>query len=527
MRLGLDGIAGVVSVVFLAGCGAREKDSTSSTGSAGAGTQEDESLSTAVRGDGGTVASTTSGDSEAHLDSSESAGATGPTGATAPTSSTVGTGSGVPPFQPGDTGPSDPVIGELCGNGVIDTYTYTCNADATGQTGATGPLLNLVLPPPDEQCGFEEACDGQLDDDVSCQVLGFGGGKLVCSEQCTFDVLACDGCGTDARIETCHDDFAIGQRPEFVTLATNGIELAMGWTEVCRAHVMWFDQGLTSLRNFDFDIAPCEPRWEALTLAPLGDNWVVEVGGQRIVLDGEGTVVTTRAAEGSALFGASRVGSTPLVVREAPFGVAVVASLLDESGAEVWTTEIDDGAIEPHYGSATAVDDGFLVALRNEARGVEIVHLDANGDITTRTNPGSAETEYPQLASAGGEVRLVWTDFSDASVLWSKLDGVGRPVGEPAVLGTTPLQFNRSPIVVTGTNTLVLLGGYTGETGVGDDHRMRLVDDAGGAIGTDVTVQADPDQALWPQLVIFHGSPVAAWVARGLRRSVGIARVNL
>jgi hypothetical protein len=281
------------------------------------------------------------------------------------------------------------------------------------------------------------------------------------------------------------------------------------------------------LRSIELEVEPCEPRWLQLTVVPSGENWVVEVASLQFVLDGVGEVLASRPIEGRALYGATRAGGMPLVVRGDDAG-GVNAALLDETGAEVWSTAIDDDVIEAEYGSAAAVEDGFLVALRREATGVEVVHLDGAGEITTRTSPGSEETEYPQLAAAGGEVRLVWTDFNDGSVLWSKLDGVGRPLGEAAVLGGTPTQFNRSPIALDGTDTVVLLGGYTGGTGTGAENWVHLVDDAGGTLGTDLLVQADPNGVRWPQVVMFEDSPVAAWVGgSGSFARVGVARVNL
>jgi hypothetical protein len=214
-------------------------------------------------------------------------------------------------------------------------------------------------------------------------------------------------------------------------------------------------------------------------------------------------------------------------VRQEAYGM-VSAALLDEAGEEVWKTTVSEDVIEGQFGSAAAAGDGFLVALRTQA-GVQVFQLDQeSGAIVNTSTPGSASTESPQIAAAGGEVRLVWADFGGTpAVHWAKLDVTGQRLGEKLTIGQAPDFFNRSPIVVDGTDTVVLFGGYTGTVGVGRATHLRRVDTSGATSAGDIAIQADPNLVQSPQVVAFDGGFVTAWVGKGSAGRVGLAKVSL
>jgi hypothetical protein len=361
----------------------------------------------------------------------------------------------------------------------------------------------------------------------TCEAIGFFGGTLSCGQACRYDDAECASCVDNPETEACRDDVAAGKKPSFVALATNGSALTAAWNEGCDAKVGWFDAALNGLHTTTLDGAPCPTATAGITLAPLADGWVAEVGNEQFLLGADGAVVSTRDTNGTALFAAPRPGQTPLIVRQSSYHV-VTASLLDESGAEVWTRQLSDAVTEAHYGSATAVSDGFLVALRTDD-GVQVFHLDeAAGTILDVTTPGSSSTEYPQIYAANGEVRLVWADFGGTpEVNWAKLDEAGERIGDVVQIGAAPDYYNRSPIVVDGEDTVVLFGGYTGGTGIGRATHVRRVDVDGVAAGGDIALQSDPNYVQWPQIVAHDGGFVAAWVGNGEAGRVGLAKIDL
>lgn len=424
--------------------------------------------------------------------------------------------------------PTPPVCADKCGNGIVDTCKTCSGGGGIDPVDPTLPLLDIVLPPPETCVELTEECDGENGDAglATCDALGFAGGVSSCSDACYFDDSACQSCGAAPEVELCRDDLGSGKNPDHVGLATNNSEVVVAWNEGCAVNVGWFDAELEARLTVSLEGAPCALN-SSIVVAPLGPLWVVEVGGRQFVLDGMGATAARRDVAGNARFAASRVDGLPLLVRETTYG-AVSASLLDESGNELWTTPVSEDVTEAHYGSATAVEGGFLVALRTAA-GVQVFHLDGQTGVIEHTHtPGSSSTEYPQVSATNGEIRLVWTEFGDApGVRWARLDQTGGRVGDAVALGSTPEYFNRSPLVVDGADSVILLGGYTGGTGIGKATHLRRIDVTGLTVSGDVALQSDPNGVQWPQLIGFDGGFVAAWVGNGLAGRVGLAKVNL
>lgn len=432
------------------------------------------------------------------------------------------------PTTPVTVDPPSPVCADQCGNGIVDTCKTCSPQGGIDPVDPTLPLLDIVLPPPDTCVELTEQCDGQVGDAglSSCEALGFSGGTLSCGDTCYFDDSECQSCATAPELEACRDELGAGKKPAYVALASGNSEVVAAWSEACTVKVAWFDAALEERLTVSLEDGPCASG-STIVVAPLGPLWVVEFSGRQFVLDSMGVTTSARDVEGNARFVAPRVDGPPLVVRENQYGT-VSASLLDEVGSEVWTTQVSEEVTESQYGSATAVGDGFLVALRT-AEGVQVFHLDGeSGAVDNIHTPGSSSTEYPQVSAAGGEVRLVWAEFGDApGVRWARLDATGERLGSAVTLGSTPEYFNRSPLVVDGTDSVVLFGGYTGGTGIGKATHLRRVDSMGVTVSGDVALQSDPNGVQWPQITRFNGGFVAAWVGGGLAGRVGLAKVNL
>jgi hypothetical protein len=418
----------------------------------------------------------------------------------------------------------------MCGNGAIDS----CEVCSPGVPGTPTPPVLLpagaaavaFLPPQEPVCSLvSEQCDGAQLGEQSCTGLGFTAGELSCNSNCGFSESECQSCGTDSHIAACTDTVAEGQTASNVALATNNDTVAVAWTGSNGVSLNVYDADLNLLGS-----SGClRGTASRLALASLPSGWVLGADSDVFVLGTDGSVQSQRSNAGTmALFATSRPGSTPLFVYSAP---AVTAALLDESAEPIWETAISSDAIEPWLGSAVAVTSGFLVGLRlSDATtgGVHVHHLDQeSGEVTAVNAAGSSATEYPQLASDGVTARLVWADFGNiGGLLWAALDSSGARSSEPVTLGLIPDQFNRSPAVMVGSDTVVLLGGYTGGTEIGRVHQVRRVDENGLSVGNDYPLQQDPNNVTSPQLAVLGDSLIAAWVAFGSPGRVGLAKLT-
>jgi hypothetical protein len=419
----------------------------------------------------------------------------------------------------------------LCGNGAVDSCEI-CTEGSLFGTPLPAPQVPLrdvsfrvapggQLPP---SCVTQtEPCDGSVA--TTCEEIGFTSGTLECGELCVFDHGACESCGTDERIVACRDDVSSSRGPRMLALAATETAAALVWTDPeAGVYFRVFDEALEPLGE-EIQLFPPALR---VAVATVPGGWVVAADEIRFVLDASGALLSESVVPGSSpVFAASREGGTPLLVTIQTPENAALATLLADDGTPVWETEITVSPTEPDYGSATAVPGGFLVALRG-TNGVEVWHLDErDGSSTSAGLPGTSATEYPQLASNGSTAAIVWADFSSTpSVYWAPLDATGTRSAEAVLVGAAPDYFNRSPILMDGSETIVLFGGYTGGTGVGAVHRFRRIDDSGATIAGDYPLQNDPNGVLWPQLAKMGDRVVAAWIGQGEQGRIGLATLT-
>jgi len=188
-----------------------------------------------------------------------------------------------------------------------------------------------------------------------------------------------------------------------------------------------------------------------------------------------------------------------------------------------WDVVLVEHAVEPRFSSAVAVDGGFLVSLRGP-EGIEVVRLERDGSIGARQRQMGSSTEYPKLASCGRDARMVWADFSSQGMMrWARLDGRGASSDEPSTLGVIPEYFDPSPLLCDGHDSIVLLGGYTGGTGVASHLELVRVD-AGGHAGERLPVLGAPYSAYDWRIDALDGDMVVSWIA--LQGSIGVARAR-
>lgn len=302
------------------------------------------------------------------------------------------------------------------------------------------------------------------------------------------------------------------------------------------AHIAWFDADLRRRGEARLDVSPGAVD---VDLAATSDGWVVAVQTeqgvelQRLADDG------TRAGPRTTLAGAWTPGitTTPtgdvLVVHTAERGgrFPQIASLVDRRGAVAWASEVFDGSIEPNFGGQVYTDGGGFLVGRRDNTGVAVARVEPDGAVSAR-RVVAASTEYPSLIWCGAEGRLVWTDFDKLKIRSTALDRAGNAQGPEHVLGGTPEYFNHSPALCDGAGALVLLGGYTGGTGVSNRLDLTRVDRERGAQPGAIRVLADGDHTAYdPRLTRLDDRRVAvAWISLGptrTRAQIGLAVVDV
>ena len=106
--------------------------------------------------------------------------------------------------------------GRTCADVGFLAGSLSCNADCTFNTTMcfTGDDCGDGV----VQAGGLEECDGENLDGATCASLGFGGGTLVCTDDCEFDTSACEapvdcGNGVIDDIEECDGELLAGDSP--------------------------------------------------------------------------------------------------------------------------------------------------------------------------------------------------------------------------------------------------------------------------------------------------------------------------
>lgn len=410
-----------------------------------------------------------------------------------------------------------------CGDDVRSTCTV-CRPGPCGPRPPGGP------PPPEECCEeVTEVCDGTDLGGATCSGLGFAGGTLECTGQCTVDEGTCTTCRSGASILGCDDAVVTGLAPSALALAATATDVALAWvSDGGSLRFARFDSMLRRVTETEC-FGPSDAR--RVALAETTSGWLLAVGSSAgldiYALDRDGAVRGTsrRVVGGHSPLMAGRSGSTPLLVWTA--GGNVRAALLDDGGDELWRTDLASSPTEPHLGSAVAVGDGFLVAMR--VAGVQVYRLRASdGRVTSTSTPGGSATEYPKLASDGTTARISWSDFGGSGrALWAPLDADGARTATATELGAIPDYFNPSPMVAIGADTLVLLGGYTGTTAHAGQLDLRRLRATGATIGTGYTLDEDPNMATDYRIARRGPEAVVAWVGVGYPGRIGLARLML
>lgn len=409
-----------------------------------------------------------------------------------------------------------PVCAGLCGNGAVDSCQGQCGP-CPGGGGPGGP--------PNWDGGtccqtLSESCDGTNLGGSTCAALGFSGGTLACNGGCTFDTSGCNHCGTDSHILAC------GNTPSApdvtsLALAASDTAIALAWAagpqgqRGMRVSILAPDLGVTAQVGClgTGDVA-------AVAIAATPSGWIAAAQTPA------GVALYPLRADGTPVGSASVIpgAATPILAQQPGGGPLLVwvagqsgafASFLDAAASVGTTKQLFGGSpiTEPQYGSAVWVGDGFLVALRTNS-GASVVHVALDGTLGASHSVG-AETEYPQLAWTGSEARLTYGSFGGtAAVDLLRLDATGAPIGSALTAGSTPQYYDPAPIVGVRGDSLVLLPGYTGGTGIASHVDVgRFTADGKSVYAAYVLGQGGVDRISQYRLAVRGPDVVAAWVS--------------
>lgn len=354
----------------------------------------------------------------------------------------------------------------------------------------------------------------------------------------------------------CADDRAIRRcRVERPKVAPHALALAAGHGEVA---VAWSSQGNSWLsdsapspapgrvwvRRYDRALARfAETRVEfdgavdEVALVATGTGWVLAAG-----VASRGIEVVTLSRAGAELGARGRVETGwkprlaagdggPLLVfgsTEPEHPGAVHAARLGGDGAPLWRSRVFDSAIEVHFGGQVAVDGGAFLVARRTNEGVAVARVEGDGTVGERHVEFGGTTEYPLLAWCGDGARMAWSEFGQTiGVRWTRLDAGGRKRGEFSQLAVIPEAFNSTPLVCDGADTLALLGGHTGGTGVSSSLDLTRVDPSGVRRST-LSLRGDTRRGAFGHAMVRDGDALfAGWIVLGERPEIALARVDV
>jgi hypothetical protein len=410
-----------------------------------------------------------------------------------------------------------PVCGGLCGNGVVDSCQGQCGPCPGGGSGGPpvwdgGNCCTTV----------SESCDGTNLGGTTCVSLGFNGGTLACNGGCTFDTTGCNHCGSDPHVLGCGNAAGAADVTSLALAASDsaiGLAWAAGPQGQRGLHVSILAPDLSVTAQVGClgtdDVA-------AVAIAATPAGWLVAAqipaGVAIYPLRADGTPVGSASilpGAGTPIF-AQQPGGGPLLVWVTGQSGAF-ATFLDAAGGVGAAVPLFGGSpiTEPQYGSAVYVGDGFLVALRT-SNGASVVHLALDGTLGASHSVG-AETEYPQLAWTGSEARVTYGNFGGtAAVDLLRLDATGAPIGSAVTAGSTPQYYDPAPIVGAQGDSVVLLPGYTGGTGIASHVDVgRFAADGHAVYSAYVLGQGGVDRISQYRLAVRGDDVVAAWLSGG------------
>jgi hypothetical protein len=400
----------------------------------------------------------------------------------------------------------------LCGNGVID---QSCGLTIPG--------------------GFfvSEQCDGTQLGTATCASLGQGTGTLACSPDCTFDVSGCRACGDDPRITACQKGAVTGF-PQALSLATNGTEIGVAWTDSCSGvHFTRFAPDFTRLSETALRLDGTN----GFALASTSSGWVVAaVPGPGY---GDGPLTLAQLGSDGGLVStqvlASVTGRTPQLV-SGPGGVILLTEL-NTPLSDVLSGQLLDATGSPSGGTlslggtlgcaAVGVDDGFALAVVVDTVTIDLVHLALDGTTTAGATFSGDNGEAVSIAWSGSELRVLhFVAGATLAVSIERAAGDGTLTGAP--LAIDPMTDVGASILALGSDTVVFAGSLSNASSLS----LERWTPAPAQVWPAVAVVAPPYYlSTAPAAVQQGGDAVLAWIDRpittGAVSTITLERVRI
>lgn len=443
-------------------------------------------------------------------------------------------------------------------------------------------------PPPTPQVPDEE-CDGAALGGASCATLGFSGGTLRCTLECTLDTTGCGACERSEMVAACGradvqlggDYDGIGRpSPSFpFALAATDTELALGWLSGTTAggrvaHFARFRPDLTKLSESDCAGATqlgVVKGGRAVSLVRRPGGWLVAASGYDgttlRALDAEGhpaaeTVHHFAIAEVSLV--AAPGGRTLMLWPEGyedsylrywrqaqaavsanhfvgrgvarPYGIAAAILGADAAIAHgpawVWNAPLP---------RAIALEGGFMLAgpaqFANDdgkvaGHGIGAGTFDAQSLASVaRGMVDFGGSQRPEVVFTGREIVLVYRGLN-TGIQMLRLDRKGAPLGPPVVASLEqPTLTIQARAVALDEDSLLLL--FAQQSPTSPQHYDLYT----ARVRTDGQVERGPFRvsrgpAIWNtpgadfQLVRLGSEAIAAWSSGGHPHRIELARIT-
>lgn len=415
----------------------------------------------------------------------------------------------------------------LCGNGRIDT----CQQCTPCRPPGGGP------PPPFDGgvccMNLNEECDGTALGAATCESLGYARGTLRCGGWCGYDTTGCDSCEISARVSACVQADVDAVAPTSLALATNGTDIAVAWVSgqnpdgTAGIHFARYNATLQRVAETRC-LGLAGANWVDLAATPTGWMMAAASGTQTNLYVFPTTGLPTTPArtitDANVPQFTARPDGAPLLRWVTRAGTQ--AAILNPDGTNATTPiMVFTNLIEAGYGGGAYTGDGFLLGER-EGNAITVARIDLTGRVTHRANPLGSNTEYPQIAWTGTEARLTGTRFGVGTpdLAWVRLDRMGAAVGSPVSLGTVPQYFNPTPMVGDGTDTIAVLGAYTGITGGYSRIEVGRISSTG-SISSRVTINRDRNPASRARILRRGTVNVVGWIGGGYPGRIMLANV--
>ncbi len=350
---------------------------------------------------------------------------------------------------------------------------------------------------------------------------------------------AAEVCRDDPRIRACRVHTAASDQLPLDLAAGHG-RIALLYAEVTPS-----DQGTRSGASMILHDRELTPTGEVrvavdgslrdLSLASTPDGWLVALAADDRVhlveLDALGHETGARRVMEKAYTPRLVADGprTPLLLWNRSYGEGFMAQGVVLRGAPPPAAKLFDTVTEPNFDGQIAVAPGEFLVARRAKSGIEVRRISARGELRSHHADVGTSTEYPMLARCDDGPRMVWSDFSArGEIRWARLTEDGAIDGATVRLSGVPNHFNHSPAVCDGVDTMVLLAGYTGGTGISKSLDLVRVDARGEIRGEALPLHGDPPSLAYEPTMLRDGDALfVAWATRGAPPRIALSRIDL